>query len=129
VKALLFACFLCFSWILLNGFSSESDLSKLMRLMTSDAKKLREKVQQGDKIPMFYKKYKRIYTAKASADGKKGSEFDGLAAAFLINCERLQNADNASRKGAYNAMVIACIRCHEKYCPGPINMLKKLQLP
>lgn len=97
-----------------------------MRTMTSDAKKLREKVQKGDKIPMFYKKYKRIYAAGASTENKKGVEFDALATAFLTNCERLYQADSAGKITAYNAMVTACIRCHEKYCPGPLSMLKRM---
>ncbi len=115
--------------VLCNSFLIESDLSKLMRTMTSDAKKLREKVQKGDKIPMFYKKYKRIYTASPSSDNKKGDEFDALARAFLTNCERLHSSDDENRKLAYNAMVTSCIRCHEKYCPGPLSMLKRMILP
>ena len=115
--------------VLCNSFLIESDLSKLMRTMTSDAKKLREKVQKGDKIPMFYKKYKRIYTASPSSDNKKGDEFDALARAFLTNCEHLHSSDDENRKLAYNAMVTSCIRCHEKYCPGPLSMLKRMILP
>ena len=115
--------------VLCNSFLIESDLSKLMRTMTSDAKKLREKVQKGDKIPMFYKKYKRIYTASPSSDNKKGDEFDALARAFLTNCERLHSSDDENRKLAYNSMVTSCIRCHEKYCPGPLSMLKRMILP
>jgi hypothetical protein len=124
--SILFVFVLC---LCLKSFRNESDLSKLMRSMTSDTKKLREKVLKGDKIPFFYKKYKRIFSAKASSDNKKGDEFNSFATAFLTNCERLHTADTLNRKNAYNAMVIACIRCHEKYCPGPLSMLKKLQVP
>jgi cytochrome c553 len=129
MKGFITAILLCGSVVLCNSFLIESDLSKLMRTMTSDAKKLREKVQKGDKIPMFYKKYKRIYTASPSSDNKKGDEFDALATAFLTNCERLHSSDDENRKLAYNAMVTACIRCHEKYCPGPLSMLKRMILP
>lgn len=129
MKAFITAILLCGIVVLCNSFLIESDLSKLMRTMTSDAKKLREKVQKGDKIPMFYKKYKRIYTASPSSDNKKGDEFDALATAFLTNCERLHSSDDENRKLAYNAMVTACIRCHEKYCPGPLSMLKRMILP
>jgi hypothetical protein len=129
MKGFITAILLCGIVVLCNSFLIESDLSKLMRTMTSDAKKLREKVQKGDKIPMFYKKYKRIYTASPSSDNKKGDEFDALATAFLTNCERLHSSDDENRKLAYNAMVTACIRCHEKYCPGPLSMLKRMILP
>jgi cytochrome c553 len=129
MKGFITAILLCGIAVMCNSFLIESDLSKLMRTMTSDAKKLREKVQKGDKIPMFYKKYKRIYTASPSSDNKKGDEFDALATAFLTNCERLHSSDDENRKLAYNAMVTACIRCHEKYCPGPLSMLKRMILP
>jgi cytochrome c553 len=129
MKGFITAILLCGIVVLCNSFLIESDLSKLMRTMTSDAKKLREKVQKGDKIPMFYKKYKRIYTVSPSSDNKKGDEFDALARAFLTNCERLHSSDDENRKLAYNAMVTACIRCHEKYCPGPLSMLKRMILP
>jgi hypothetical protein len=129
MKGFITAILLCGIVVLCNSFLIESDLSKLMRTMTSDAKKLREKVQKGDEIPMFYKKYKRIYTASPSSDNKKGDEFDALATAFLTNCERLHSSDDENRKLAYNAMVTACIRCHEKYCPGPLSMLKRMILP
>jgi len=129
MKGFITAILLCGIVVLCNSFLIESDLSKLMRTMTSDAKKLRDKLQKGDKIPMFYKKYKRIYTASPSSDNKKGDEFDALATAFLTNCERLHSSDDENRKLAYNAMVTACIRCHEKYCPGPLSMLKRMILP
>jgi cytochrome c553 len=129
MKGFITAILLCGIVVLCNSFLIESDLSKLMRTMTSDAKKLRDKVQKGDKIPMFYKKYKQIYTASPSSDNKKGDTFDALATAFLTNCERLHSSDDENRKLAYNAMVTACIRCHEKYCPGPLSMLKRMILP
>jgi cytochrome c553 len=129
MKGFITAITLCGIVVLSYSFSAESDLSKLMRTMTSDAKKLREKVQKGDKIPMFYKKYKRIYSAAVSSDSKKGDEFEALATAFLTNCERLHRADANNQKLAYNSLVTACIRCHEKYCPGPLSMLKRMILP
>jgi len=129
MKRIITAIALCGIMLALNGFSTESDLSKLMRSMTSDAKKIREKVQNGDKIPMFYKKYKRIFSAVPSSENKKGEEFNALATVFLTNCERLHKSEAENRKPAYNSMITACIRCHEKYCPGPLSMLKRMIIP
>lgn len=128
MKAIVTAFILCGLMLLFNSYLIDSDLSKLMRTMTADTKKMREIVQRGDKIPMFYKKYKRIYSAAPSSDTKKGGEFDEFATAFLTTCERLQRSDEGNRKISYNAMITACIRCHEKYCPGPISMLKRMAL-
>lgn len=112
----------------LSSFRSESELSKLMRTMVADMKKLRVKVQQNEKIPHFYKRYSRIYTAKPSADSKKGERFDEYAKVFLTQCERFAQAAPEQQKAEYNNLVKTCIHCHESYCPGPLTMLKKMQL-
>jgi hypothetical protein len=130
VTKLLLGSFAGFALLLvLTAWQSESELSKLMRNMSNDMKRIRVKVQEGQKIPQFYKKYGKIHTAKPSVDSKKGEEFPEMATAFLKQCERLGSSDKSQLKIEYNNLVQSCIRCHEKYCPGPITMLKRLKLP
>ena len=50
---------------------SESQLSKLMRIMANDFKSIKTKVITNEKLPDYQKKYKKIITAKASADSRK----------------------------------------------------------
>lgn len=97
--------------------------------MANDMKRMREKVQQGEKIPVFYKKYNRILTAKPSSEAKKGEHYTEYANSFLAQTERFGKSTAEERKIEYNNLVKTCIRCHESYCPGPISMLRKLQLP
>ena len=129
IKGLFLVAGLLILSVLLNGFRSESELSKLMRTMANDMKRVRVKVQKGEKIPMFYKKYHRINTAKPSVESKKGERYPEYANAFLIQLDRFGKAEKVDQKSEYNNLVKTCIRCHETYCPGPISMLKKLQLP
>lgn len=132
MKSFRLALLLLAALITLSAFSaqqSESELSKLMRSMADDMKRLRVKVQQGKKIPHFYKKYDRIHTAKPSVDSKKGEEYPDMATAFLKQSERVGTSEPAQLKIEYNNLIQSCIRCHEKYCPGPISMLKRLKLP
>lgn len=132
MKALRLALLLVGAVCMFSAFSPqqpESELSKLMRNMAEDMKRLRVKVQQGKKVPQFYKKYNRIHTAQPSVESKKGEEYPEMATAFLKQCERVGNSEPLHLKIEYNNLIQSCIRCHEKYCPGPITMLKRLKLP
>lgn len=129
IKGLFLIAFVLLSMIISSGFRSESELSKLMRTMANDMKRIRVKVQKGEKIPVFYKKYHRINTAKPSVESKKGEHYAEYASVFLAQLDRFGKAEPAGIKAEYNNLVKTCIRCHETYCPGPISMLKKLQLP
>lgn len=129
IKGLFLVSGLLVLFVLLNGFRSESELSKLMRTMANDMKRVRVKVQNGEKIPMFYKKYHRINTAKPSVESKKGERYPEYANTFLVQLDRFGKAEKINQKTEFNNLVKTCIRCHETYCPGPISMLKKMQLP
>jgi len=129
IRSLLLVAVLIMGQIAWSGFRAESELSKLMRTMANDMKRVRVKVQNGDKIPAFYKKYDRVLTAKPSVESKKGEHYPEYANVFLAQVDRFSKADKSNQKLEYNNLVKTCIRCHETYCPGPISMLKKLQLP
>jgi hypothetical protein len=110
--------------------ASESPLSKLMREMAGDMKKLRASTIEGKVYTKWGKSYDKINTAKPSADSKKGEHFEEYSTVFLNQVERTKQAKTATEiKPAYNLLVQSCIRCHETYCPGPITMLKKLAIP
>lgn len=116
--------------IILSGFHPlESPLSALMRSMGEDMKKLKVRVQQGESIPKFPKRYQKIHTAKPSADAKKGERYTEYATIFLAQCERTYSAPKEKLTAEYNNLVQACIHCHETYCPGPLGMLRKLKIP
>jgi hypothetical protein len=129
IKGLMLVSIFVLGQIVISGFRAESELSKLMRTMANDMKRVRVKVQNGDKIPAFYKKYNRIHTAKPSVESKKGEHYTEYANVFLAQVDRFSKVELANQKLEYNNLVKTCIRCHETYCPGPISMLKKLQLP
>lgn len=121
------------TWIVFASASiqpSESPLSKLMREMTGEMKKLRSSTIAGKTFTKWGKSYDRILTAKPSADSKKGEYFEEYAKTFLTQVERTKTANQpATIIPAYNLLVGTCIHCHEKYCPGPISMLRKLTIP
>jgi len=110
--------------------ASESELSKLMRVMANDMKKMKPLIASSKHLKKWGKDYASIKTAKPSADSKKGEHFDEYANAFLTRVAKMQAVDNnVELIPQYNLLVQSCIRCHETYCPGPISMLRKLKLP
>jgi hypothetical protein len=108
---------------------TQSPLSKLMKTMAADMKKARVSVLEGEKPKIFGKHYDRIYTAAPSSEAKKGEHFQEYATAFLTQMDRMKLASSENAKIEFNALSKTCIRCHESYCPGPISMLRKLNVP
>ena len=108
---------------------TDSPLTKLMRTMTADMKKARVEIIAGKKISNFGKQYSKINTAKPSSESKKGEQFTEFASAFLVQMDRFKNAPSERAKMEFNALAKTCVHCHETYCPGPITMLRKLQIP
>ena len=110
-------------------YKTDSQLTKLMRTMAADMKKARVEILAGKKINNFGKQYTKINSAQPSSESKKGEQFPEFAKAFLVQMDRFKNAPSESLKVEFNALAKTCVRCHETYCPGPITMLRKLQIP
>jgi hypothetical protein len=108
---------------------TDSPLTKLMRTMAADMKKARVEIIAGKKISNFGKQYIKINTAQPSSESKKGEQFTEFASTFLVQMDRFKNASSDGLKVEFNALAKTCVRCHETYCPGPITMLRKLQIP
>ncbi len=110
-------------------FKSDSQLTKLMRTMAADMKKARVEIIAGKKISNFGKQYTKINSAKPSSESKKGEQFTEFSSAFLVQMDRFKKAPSEIVKVEFNALAKTCVHCHETYCPGPITMLRKLQIP
>jgi len=110
-------------------YKTDSPLTKLMRTMAADMKKARVEIIAGEKISNFGKQYSKINTAKPSSESKKGEQFTEFSKAFLVQIDRFKNAPSENAKMEFNALAKTCVHCHETYCPGPITMLRKLQIP
>ena len=110
-------------------YKTDSQLTKLMRTMAADMKKVRVEIIAGKKISNFGKQYTKINTAQPSSESKKGELFPEFSRAFLVQLDRFKNAPSESAKIEFNALAKTCVHCHETYCPGPITMLRKLQIP
>lgn len=105
-----------------------SPLAKLMVQMHLDMKNYRQLVIENKSIPDLNKKWQKMKTATPTDAGVKGEKYDAFAADFLRNYNDMLQSKQTDRKLAFNTLVSNCISCHESFCPGPINMIKKLHI-
>jgi hypothetical protein len=126
---LFFSLFITVFWIITSNLTaSESQLSKLMRVMANDFKTIKTKLVTNGNIPEYHKNYKKILSAKASADSKKGEHYAEYAQLFLKQYDRFYSCEKLEQKKEFNNLISTCIRCHETYCPGPLTMIKKMKI-
>ena len=70
-----------------------------------------------------------ILTAKKTDETIDKQVFDPLARAYIAGVEYFYASKPEEQVDNYNAMVNACINCHQNFCGGPIKRIKKLLLP
>ena len=69
--------------------------------------------------------YEGMLTAEATSPDEIDDQFYGFANGWLKEVEVLR--DNQTLEN-YNAVMNACVHCHESYCPGPIPKIKRLKI-
>ena len=104
-----------------------SEMATLMEQMYVDNKRLKERIQKGDTIGTFPKHFLKIFTAKFT-DETENDLFFKQKAKDYITAQQLIYSDPKNAKEHFNAVVDACIKCHESKCGGPIPRIKKLYI-
>lgn len=108
----------------------DSELSLLMRKMYADNLKLRNQLLQGN-LPQRYPDYlEEIHTAQPTVAEKKGKAFAGLADLYLTNMDDFTSKKSVGQaQEAYNTAINTCVSCHQLYCHGPLEKIRKLIIP
>ncbi|MCS7018933.1 MAG: hypothetical protein RMJ87_00130 [Cytophagales bacterium] len=105
----------------------DSELALLMRTMYNDAETIRKAILEKRLPEDFREKFKAIYTAQPTDPEVKDENFTPFTNGFLQALDLLyQNGDDQIEN--FNTVVHSCIACHQQYCPGPINKIKKLYI-
>ena len=106
--------------------NGDTELALLMRAMYDEGMVLKEDLAQGKNLDLHLK-HAKILTAEATEPKKAASpEFKSFADYYLLTVQDLKNNKNPDPHKAYDAMVTACMNCHEAMCPGPIVKIKKM---
>jgi hypothetical protein len=107
--------------------NDESELALLMRSMYNDSEQIRKAILEKRLPDDFREKFKAIYTANPTDPEVRDENFAPFSTGFLLALERIyQNQGNQVEN--FNTVVLSCIACHQKYCPGPISKIKKLYI-
>lgn len=105
-----------------------SEMAALMEQMYVDNQRLKEKIENNQKelgtLPEYYN---TIHSATLTEPSDFDDFFKSEAHVFIAAQTRVYS-DTENVKENFNAMVDACISCHQKKCTGPIAKIKKLYI-
>ena len=106
--------------------NGDSELALLMRAMYDDGVRVKHQIINGRKADSDVD-LSRMYTADATEPEKVASpQYAALGAAYENAVDALQRAKKDDADEHYQAMVNACMACHQAMCPGPKERIKKM---
>lgn len=107
-----------------------SEMAVLMEQMYVDNQRIRDRIMEGipltDSMPSLHQ---RLFTAVMTDPTDRDLFFETQARAFIQVEEAFYEDPNQQTKAKFNAIVEACLSCHQKKCGGPIPRIKKLVIP
>lgn len=107
-----------------------SEMAALMEQMFVDNQRIREKITEGITIETTMPSlHQRLYTATLTDPSDKDLFFETQARNFIRVEEEFYADPNENTKEKFNAIVEACLSCHQKKCGGPIPRIKRLLIP
>lgn len=105
-----------------------SEMAATMLYMFEQNKQLKAKIEAGDTISgSLPEAFNQILEASMTEGHVHDQFFEQHATSFLAYQKELYNSPE-NQKETFNAMVDACITCHEAKCTGPIPKIKKLYI-
>ena len=104
-----------------------SEMAALMEQMYVDNQRLKERIQNGEKIGEFPQHFLKIHKA-VMTDSTENDVFFKQQAAKFIKAQEMIYKDAKNAKQHFNAGIDACIQCHQQKCGGPIPRIKKLYI-
>ena len=103
-----------------------SEMATLMEQMYVHNAQLREKIIKKDSLGNLPDYFSKISKATMTKCKERDAFFNEKAAVFIKAQSEIYTSKNT--KESFNAMVNACISCHEVKCGGPIERIKTLYI-
>jgi hypothetical protein len=103
-----------------------SDMATLMEQMYVHNKQLREKIIKNDSLGNLPEYFSKISKATMTKSKERDAFFNEKVGVFIKAQSEIYTSKNT--KESFNAMVNACISCHEVKCGGPIERIKTLYI-
>lgn len=103
-----------------------SELAQTMRRMYVNMELVNEYLETNQAIPdSLMIGYESMLTDAPTNPEEIGPKFHGFANGWISELAAF-NQDRTIEN--YNALMNACVHCHESFCPGPIKKIKRLKL-
>lgn len=103
-----------------------SELAALMRRFLDDLRQARDRIARGEEAPALSRSHKKLRCAWPTEPERRDPTYDAFAQGYLAHLQALE-ASPARPEAAYDAVVAACLACHEALCPGPIPAIESLK--
>ena len=103
-----------------------SEMATLMEQMYVHNVQLRDKISKNDSLGELPDYFSNISKATMTKGKERDAFFNEKAAVFIKAQSEIYTSKNT--KESFNAMVNACISCHEVKCGGPIERIKTLYI-
>jgi len=108
--------------------NGESELTALMREMVDDLEAIRAAIAAGGSLGPLPERHFRIRCAWPTTPKDRDAGYDVMAALYLDRLEDLYAAEE-DLHGHYDALVSACVTCHQARCQGPLPAIEALRRP
>jgi hypothetical protein len=111
--------------------NGDSELALSMRQSFEQTEQIKHNIEKGDfTIPEGYVENLQLFHSATPTDPEVKNElFTQFSnSLYLIANDLVSSSDLNQRKEVYQALISTCISCHQKFCPGPIVRIKKLNL-
>lgn len=111
--------------------NGDSELALSMRQSFEQTEQIKHAIEQGDfTIPEGYVENLQLFHSATPTDPDVKNElFTQFSnSLYLIANDLVSSSDLNQRKEVYQTLISTCISCHQKFCPGPIVRIKKLNL-
>lgn len=103
-----------------------SEMAALMEQMYVENKRLKDRIITKDTLGRFPIYFLSIEMASFTKGKKRDAFFTKQADMFIAKQMEIYTTKDTIK--TFNAMVDACIACHEVKCGGPIARIKKLYI-
>lgn len=109
--------------------NGDSELALLMRKMYADADSIKKLItnNEGNITEEYIKELERIHTAIPTDKKVKTPEFEAYTKLMIEEANTLFSNETNKADG-FNSLVNRCVECHQRFCPGPIDKIKKLNI-
>lgn len=123
IGLLLFVVASCRQKVKVQAYPNEmSEMALAMRTMVDKLKEAKTDIERGVEPKLSIEDFKAYHFTDASFQ-KEG--FDPMADALLMAAHKFDETPSVEN---YELVVNSCKSCHEYMCPGPLEMIKTLEL-